>query len=44
MSAPESDEMRQAPRHRQIDWQGQFDLVDIPQLQGFYPTAILQDS
>jgi hypothetical protein len=43
MSTPESHEVCQAPRHHHINGQGQFDLVDMPQLQGFHPTAIFED-
>jgi len=43
MSTPESHEVCQAPRHHHVNRQGQLDLVEMPQLQGFYPTAILED-
>ena len=43
MSTPQSHEVCQAPRHHHVNRQGQLDLVDMPQLQGFYPTAILED-
>ncbi len=43
MSAPQSNEVRQAPRHHPVNRQGQLDLVDMPQLQGFHPTAIFED-
>lgn len=43
MGAPQPDEVRQAPRHHQIDRQSQLDLVDRAELQGFHPTAILED-
>ena len=43
MSAPESHKVCQAPRHHHIHGQGQLDLVDMSQLQGFHPTAIFED-
>ena len=43
MTPSESHEVCQAPRDHHINGQGQLDLVDMPQLQGFYPTAILED-
>ena len=43
MSTPKSNEVWQAPRHHHVNRQGQLDLVDMPQLQGFHPTAIFED-
>ena len=43
MGAPQSNEACQAPRHHHVNGQGQFDLVDMSQLQGFHPTGILED-
>ncbi len=42
MRPPQAHQARQSPRHDHVDGQGQFELADMFELQGFDPAAVLE--